>query len=393
MKSTFIAAFLAFSLIAVPVSAQAASGSSTGATRYYIANTKAFWKSAFGVRHAYANGFTTDLSDLQVRLARLAGLKPVTVKAFNILDDVAPTPTGDTPTPQPTPANQVNWGQKLMLGDAAGTDGGAGVAVAVLDTGVDITHPDLASRISGCADYTQIRDTVVVDQCDDANGHGTHVAGIVAATGGPDNVGVIGFAPLASISAFKVCGDSGICYGDDVATAMVDAVDQGANIIVLGMGGENESSFVDAAVQYAVDHEVLVVAAAGNDGPYADSMDWPARDARVVSVGAIDADFTVADFSSRGDNESTKAYQSQDGDLEMVAPGVNIESTFPGGTYAILSGTSMAAPAIAGLAARLWDPTAKYPAQTVRTALHQLTQDLDPIGDDNGSGWGIPLFK
>ncbi len=390
MKPSFIAAFLAFVVVATPLGAQAASASSTGGSRYFIQSTKSFWKSAFSARHTFADGFTADLSDLQVRIARFAGLRPISVKTFNILTDAtSPSPTASA-SPQPTPAESIGWGQEVVLGSAAGSDGGLGVNIAVLDTGVDRTHPDLQGRIAACADYTDTSKPMVADSCTDVNGHGTHMAGLIAATGGPDGIGMIGMAPLASVSAFKVCDDEGNCNSDDVAVAMRDAVDAGANIIVLGLGGEQESSLVSDALQYAVDHNVMVIAAAGNDGPYDDSLDWPASDSRTISVGALASDLTVADFSSRGNNAKTKAYHQDNGDLEFVAPGVNVESTFTGGTYAILSGTSMSSAVVAGLAARVWQADDEHPASATRTVLHSLAKDIAPAGDDNASGWGVP---
>jgi subtilisin len=218
------------------------------------------------------------------------------------------------------------------------------------------------------------------------------MAGILVADGGPNGSGIYGFAPKASISVYRVCDGTGLCLSDDIAVAIRAATDAGAKIILLGMGGESPSSFVNDAIAYAADHDVLIVAAAGNDGPYEDSMDWPARNPAVVSVGAVDTTLTPADFSSRGTNLKTAAFRSDEGDIEFAAPGVNIESTFKDDGYAILSGTSMAAPHIAGLAALVWQSEAEHPAQATRSVLHELAKDLAPTGDDAATGWGIPLY-
>lgn len=272
------------------------------------------------------------------------------------------------------------------------TDGGLGVTVAVLDTGIDTNHPDLHDRIGGCINFANPSSGLIEDSCSDGNGHGTHSAGIIAADGGPDGIGMFGFAPQAKLLAYRVCDDAGVCYSDDIAVAIQKAVDAHAQIITLGFGGEQDSSFISDALQYAADHHVLVIAAAGNDGPYDNSVDVPARDTRVIAVGALASDGTVADFSSRGNNESTKPYHPDAGDIEFIAPGVNIESTFTGGGYAILSGTSMAAPHVAGLAALLWQGKADNPAQVTRALLRQHSEDVGPDGDDNASGWGVPLY-
>lgn len=392
-KPRVIAVFIAFSvLLASPVSVLAASGGTD--TRYFVPSTRTFWRNAMGARHVFEDGFTADLSDFQLRVAKFAGLRPIPVKKFYILADTQ-TAESVSPTPQTTPTQSVSWGVRAMLGDEklAQTSGGQGVTVAILDTGIDREHPDLRSRIDGCFDFANPSKGMVEDSCDDLNGHGTHVAGIIAADGGLTGEGLYGFAPQASISAYRVCNSAGTCLSDDIAVAMRTAVDNGANIIVLGLGGESESSFIDDAIAYAQEKEVLVIAGAGNDGPYDDSMDWPARNASVVAVGALDSEKNPAEFSSRGINHKTKAYQSNEGDIELAAPGVNIESTFRDGGYAILSGTSMAAPHIAGMAARLWQKDALRPAQATRLLLHEMAQDISPVGDDDATGWGMPVGK
>lgn len=367
MKHPFIAPILAFSIVfAMPTAALAASGSSSN--RYFVPTTKAFWRSALGARNVFPDGFTADLNGLQLSVARWAGLKPIAVKKFNILaEQVAPSAS---PTPQITPSQSVSWGVRTMLGNdkLQKTSGGAGITVAVLDTGIDSTHPDLQDRIDGCFDLTDSVKAFIDGSCDDTNGHGTHMAGIIAADGGPDGTGFYGFAPQASISAYRVCNSDGMCLSDDIAVAIRHAVDAGDQIIVLGLGGEAESSFIDDALKYAADHDVMVIAAAGNDGPYDDSVDWPARNPITISVGAVDNERVQAEFSSRGR-------------VDFVAPGVNIESTFLDGGYAILSGTSMAAPHVAGLAALEWQKDAAHPAQATRDLLHKLA-----------SGAGIPTL-
>jgi len=391
MTSRTTAFLLVFSLLVLtPTSVLAASNSSS--SRYFVSTNRAFWRNAMSARHVFPDGFTADLSDLQMRIAKIAGLKPIAVKKFYILAEVAQSVS---PTPQITPMQSVSWGVRAMLGDneAVSTRGGQGVSIALLDTGVDTKHPDLAKRISGCFDLTDPTKSFVDGSCGDFNGHGTHMAGILVADGGANGLGSYGFAPQASLSAYKVCGSTGACLSDDISVAIVHAVDAGANIIVLGLGGEAQSSFMYDALVYATDRDVMIVAPAGNDGPYDDSVDWPAREPMVISVAAVDNSETPAEFSSRGLNETTEAYVSENGDVEFAAPGVNVESTFRDGGYAILSGTSMAVPHIAGLAARLWKHNAKHPAQATRTILQELARDIAKSGDDNATGWGLPVSK
>lgn len=385
MKYRYSAYFLAAAIALMPLSPAIAAESSTTPNRYFLQNTKTFWKNAFQARQVFEDGFTAELSDFQFTLAKLAGMKPIPVKRFSILDEEEATPT-----PQPTPISPQGWGVVTVAGDSD-SDAGDGITIAVLDTGVDRTHPDLADRIAGCVDYTGA-DPKTDDSCDDENGHGTHVAGILAADGGPDGEGMTGIAPGSQVLAYRVCSADGICFSDDIAVAMHDAVDAGAQIIVLGFGGDEASSFMDAAVAYAQEHQVLVVAAAGNDGPYEESVDSPARDPRVVAVGALDEDGAPAEFSSRGTNATTEEYVQDEGDVEFGAPGVNIESTSLQGGYAVLSGTSMAAPHVAGVAALIWQGEDEHPADATRDALHELARDVAPPGDDPATGWGMPVL-
>lgn len=391
MNRRQFALFLAFSLIfTYPMGVFAASDGSS--SRYFMETTHVFWRNAMGARHVFPNGFTADLSDLQLGIARLAGLKPIPVKTFSVLSESSTTSV--TPTPQTAPSQSVSWGVRVMLNnpELKITEGGLGVRIALLDTGVDRMHPDLARRVTGCVDVADAATGFIDGQCEDLNGHGTHMAGIMVADGGAEGVGSYGFAPQASLSAYRVCNGAGSCFSDDIAVAITSAVDAGANIVVLGMGGESMSSFIHDALVYAADHHVLVIAAAGNDGPYDDSVDWPARDPLTVSVGAVDNKNGPAEFSSRGMNQTTKALSSEEGDVEFAAPGVNIESTYRDGGYAILSGTSMAAPHVAGLAALLWQRTSDNPALATRDALHQAAQDIAGLGDDAATGWGIPIL-
>lgn len=152
MKRPLIAVLLAFSVIVGTPAAALAATSGTD-SRYFVPTTKAFWRSAFKARHVFEDGFTADLSDLQIRLARLAGIKPIAVKKFNILTDEA---LAATPTPQATPAQSIAWGVHALVRDDSLSDAtaGAGRTVAILDTGIDREHPDLKRRITLCADLT-----------------------------------------------------------------------------------------------------------------------------------------------------------------------------------------------------------------------------------------------
>lgn len=408
-------------------------------SRFFVKSTSNFWKNSLGVRHSFEGGFTADLSDFQLGLARLFRLDIEQVSVLHVLPDatlptVSPqavsenmtqqaniffqnTTVSPTPAPQPTlsptpiqrkairnkkgvilrylPTDQIDWGAETIYQDSKLTEttGGRGVKVAVLDTGVYTDHPDLKTNISECKDFTNSGFSVVDQECEDKNGHGTHIAGVIAANAGKDKLGIYGIAPQAKIYAFKVCDDEGSCYADDVAAGIQTAVDDGAQIINMSFGTDRDIEFVKNAIDYASQHGVLLVAAAGNDGPYPDSIDYPAAYKEVVAVGAVNGELGVIDWSSRGINNThqTKPYVVQDKDIEFAAPGENIESTWKNGGYAILSGTSMASPFVSGLAAKLWQFSAVDPAAETRKLLDDSAHDLAPDGNDNASGFGLPV--
>ncbi|MBI2063718.1 MAG: S8 family peptidase [Candidatus Yanofskybacteria bacterium] len=402
--------------------------------RYFVSSSSGFWKNALGVRHNFDNGFTTDASDFQLRLARVFGvdIKPVAVLQILPAESMdanlpnadeqsesdpqaSPSPMlSSIPTPAPTkilapkeatrgkdgtvrylPSDKTPWGIETIYSDPliTLTSGGANSNVAILDTGVYALHPDLTERVVQCKDFTNPRFPLIDGKCDDKNGHGTHVAGIIAADGGADGKGIYGVAPQANLFAYKVCGTNGSCYADDIAVALRLAADQGANIVNMSFGSDQESPLIRDAVSYAASKGVLLVAAAGNDGPFPDSIDYPGAYASVIAVGAIDQSMAITNWSSRGTNSDSTPWIVEDRDIEFAAPGEYIESTWNNGNYVILSGTSMASPFIVGLAAKYWQSTATDPMTATRDFLHSLATDLSPLGDDNASGFGLPQVK
>ncbi|MEX2090512.1 MAG: S8 family peptidase [Candidatus Paceibacterota bacterium] len=394
MNTKKIAYFLILSLlIGAAVSGTPALAAEDNGNRYLVKSSSNFWKKSFTVRHNFDNGFTADLSDFQLRLAKIFGVEIEPVRKAYIL------PAGEVAvaalraaSKRPVPSEQVPWGIKVVYDEPVleKTSGGAEVKVAILDTGIVKTHLDLKNRVKDCKDFSSNRAPLVDGKCDDKNGHGTHVAGIIAADGGSDGKGLYGMAPEANILAYKVCSDSGLCWADDIAVAIRAAADNGSNIINMSLGSDAESPLISDAVSYAASKKVLIVAAAGNDGPYVGSIDYPAASSAVVAVGSVNSFLEVSDWSSRGINLTTEPYVDEDQDIELAAPGVNIESAWKDGGYAILSGTSMAAPHISGLAAKLWQKDAEDPASATRDLLHQFSVDLQPLGDDDASGWGMP---
>ena len=249
-----------------------------------------------------------------------------------------------------------------------------------------------------CVDATKRR---IKDGCIDVVGHGTHVAGIIAANGGSDGLGIYGIAPEVNLFAIKVCGTFG-CWTDDVAAGIYYATDNGANIISMSLGGSSESDLIKGAIEYAISKDVLVIASAGNSGPEEDTIGYPAANINVVAVAAFNSLNGIADFSSRGMNNDDWIIEARE--IEFTAPGVAVESTWNNGCYNTISGTSMAAPHITGIAARDWkftyDGNYKNSAEATRAYLQGLARtytekvnDYGLDGDDVEAGFGLPIAK
>ena len=253
----------------------------------------------------------------------------------------------------------------VPLGDASGQK------VAVVDTGVDGGHPDLSGVVLPGYDAF----TPGGDGRNDANGHGTHVAGIVAALTG-NGAGVEGLARGAKILPVKVLEDDGSGFSSDVAQGILWAIGNGATVINLSLGAPTTSAVVDQAIREAISKGVVVVAASGNEGAKGNPVMWPAALPEVVSVGATDDTDARASFSGYGDW------------LDLVAPGVQIASTM-NGEYMYSSGTSMAAPYVSASAALL---RTRYPALSpvqVGEHLRATAEDLGPAGKDAEYGTGL----
>lgn len=399
-KKLYILPIFGAIMLLLPVSSASADGG-----RFFIKSTSGFVKGSIGARNEFKNGFTADLSDFQIGFLKLFRVDIEPVAELHILPDeeVSPSPEPSVKTKairnkkgsvvRYLPSDPTPWGVETVYQneDLLKTSGGLGVKVAVLDSGVNAGHPDLKNRVIECKDFTNFRFSIVDKQCDDKNGHGTHVAGIIAADSGTDKLGMFGVAPAAKVMAYKVCDTNGNCYADDIAVALRTAADNGAQVINMSFGTDNDIAMIADAINYASEKGVLLIAAAGNDGPGQGSIDYPAAYASVIAVGAVNPSLAVASWSSRGDNSLSTPDLVENRDIEFAAPGENIESTWKNGGYAILSGTSMASPFVTGLAAKFWKDDASNPAGATREFLHSIAQDLLPAGDDNGSGFGLPL--
>jgi serine protease len=261
------------------------------------------------------------------------------------------------------------WGHNRMDIDKLRSLGtGRGITVAVVDTGVDATHPDLSHAVLPGVDLVDSTG----DGRTDPNGHGTHVAGIIAAA--VNGVGVEGLAPNVSILPVRVLGRDGSGPDAVIAQGILWAVRNGAQVINLSLGGTDLDPLLADAVDQAISAGVLVVAAAGNSGNSGDTM-YPAAHPAVVAVAATGPDDRTAPYSTRGDY------------VDIAAPGTMILSTSPANSYRFESGTSMAAPFVAAAAAVLLERSLT-PSQVV-SRLFASAFDTDNEGFDRLSGNGI----
>ncbi|MBM6385639.1 MAG: peptidase S8 [Paenibacillus sp.] len=207
------------------------------------------------------------------------------------------------------------------------------IKIAIIDTGVQLNHPELASKLLPGYDYVSY-DAIP----EDGNGHGTHVAGIAASVTN-NGAGIAGVAPLASIVPIRVLDDSGMGTMGNVGNGLVYAANNGIQVVNLSLGGPVGDAFLQAAVQYAWDRGAVIIAAAGNDNTSYPIV--PASYPNVIAVASTNPSDLKSNFSNYG------AW------VDMAAPGDSILSTYIGSSYAYMSGTSMAAPQVAGVAALL----------------------------------------
>ncbi len=304
------------------------------------------------------------------RLAAIAQNASVAYVEQDGICEASGKPSSSTTQPPET----VGWGVSRVWGASQPTATGAGVKVAIIDTGIDLTHPDLAGNIKGGINLVRTNRSP-----NDDNGHGSHVAGIVAAI--DNTIGYVGVAPGASLYAVKVLDARGSGYLSTVAAGIDWARQNGMNVGNMSLGGSSGTSQLQAACDNAAAAGVLLVAAAGNSGDGSTltvETSYPAQYSSVVAVGATDYADAVASFSNTGPK------------VEVSAPGVSIPSTYKGGGYATLSGTSMASPHAAGLAAVLL--SAGSTASTIRADLDAHVRDLGPSGRDYGYGFGIAYY-
>lgn len=268
---------------------------------------------------------------------------------------------------------EVVWGGAQGATTVLPGQGGAGVRVAVLDTGIDCGHPDLSAGCVYGANFAGFT------QPFDDHGHGTHVAGIIGARA--NGIGVIGVAPEATLYAVKVMDANGSGAWSWVAAGLDWAVANGMHVVNMSLSGPQSSQAIVDAVAAAQAAGVLVVAAAGNSG-CCNTVGYPAKLPGAMAVAAVDRFDVIASFSSRGP------------EVDVSAPGVAVLATVPTGTcalchpsgYQTLNGTSMASPHVAGVGALLMSRGRS--AAEAWNLITSTAKDVGAPGWDDGYGYG-----
>ncbi|MCK5253497.1 MAG: S8 family peptidase, partial [Thermoplasmata archaeon] len=325
----------------------------------------------------------------------------------------SPPGKGGGKTP-PEPDQAIQWGvEDIKADDAWTTSTGSGVRVGVIDTGIDKDHPDLEENIVDGINYViKGKGKLKTDNWNDGNGHGTYVAGIIAAK--DNDIGVVGVAPDVDLYIVKALGDDGWGYESDVVAGIDWCVEQGVQVISMSLGDDPGTTALRDACANAYSEGVILVAAAGNDGPRYDedyeegddSIGYPAWYPSVIAVGMM---------INLGQWENERLWGSAAGpSLELMAPGTRILSTWNDGGYTmyakskygnmLISGTSVACPHVAGTIALVlgttpteewnseydttdndvWDP------DEVRQLLQDTADDLWSVDDPPSPlyGWG-----
>jgi len=346
-------------------------------------------------------------------LKKLPGVLHVSVDGeVKTLEVKVNAPPGKRGPVKSQPAETLPWGVDYIdaervwpLGingfvDVNG-DGDSEIEVAIIDTGVDRDHPDLATNIKWGISVLNGR---ITENFDDINGHGTHVTGTIAAL--YNDIGVVGVAPGVEVYMIKalnnggmgrwsdliiaidiaVKGPDGVIDADGDGVIVGDPEDDAPEVISMSLGGSDPPPELHDIIKAAYVYGIVIVAAAGNVG--ADTPSYPAAYPEVIAVGAVDENATVPDWSNRNP--------------EVAAPGVDILSTYPDDTYETLSGTSMATPHVSGIvaliqAARLAHGLPLLPpgtetdmdTSTIRGILHVTAADAGAIGYDELYGYGI----
>lgn len=278
----------------------------------------------------------------------------------------------------------VDWGLRVQnIPETWSKTSGEGINVYVLDTAGFTNHPDLISNYLGGKNFTNS------NTIRDLNGHGTHCAGIISAS--QNNIGMVGVAPKSKVYLIKVLSDNGsgaIKYIEDGLQYCIDSLqaENPAHIVSMSLGGDYPmGNKIELLIKKLYELNIPVVCAAGNSGR--EGINYPAKYKETIAIGAFDESGRLANFSTTGS------------ELDFVAPGVDIYSTWVNDSYASISGTSMATPFVAGIIALMLSKHKKQEEQTgfndcktvadIKNHLIKHSIDQGKIGKDKNWGYGI----
>ena len=269
-------------------------------------------------------------------------------------------------------AESVPYGITMVQAPLVSDAYTSNIKACIIDTGYTLGHPDLPS--SGVSGYAFSGHG---SWSSDGNGHGTHVAGTIAAIG-RNNIGVVGVNPSAKLGLHivKIFNDAGNwTTASNLVTAIQSCKNAGAKVVNMSLGGSSSTATEQNALASFYQGGMLLVAAAGNAGN--SSLSYPASYSSVMSVAAVDSSRNRANYSQ---------YNSQ---VEIAAPGSSVYSTYKNNSYSTLSGTSMATPHVTGVAALVWSQFPSCTPARIRTALTATAQDRGTAGRDVYYGFGI----
>ena len=278
---------------------------------------------------------------------------------------------------EPEPLAQVlPWGVDRIDADLAwSTTKGTGVKVAIVDTGIDMDHPDLAANIKGGINTIAVKGRYKdPNDFDDDHGHGSHCAGIVAAI--DNDIGVIGVAPEAWLYGVKVLSKSGSGQTSDCIEGVQWCADNGMDVVSMSWGSTSYDQALNDTCAAAWAAGCVLVGAAGNSGVEDPDL-YPAAYASVMAISATDSSDNIASWSNYGD------------EIELGAPGVSIYSCYKDAGYVTMSGTSMACPHVSGVAALAIAVYPSYTNNQIRQLLWDTAEDIGSSGWDIYFGYGL----
>jgi len=302
-------------------------------------------------------------TDLETAVARLTATPGVAYAEPNRVRRISRAPND--------PAFPEQWGLRTIQAPEAWTiTTGGPIVVAVLDSGVDAEHPDLAGKV--LPGYNALNSSA---NTRDDNGHGTAVAGLIAANT-DNNAGIAGLCWECRLLPVKVVDARGVGNDASLAIGIFWATENGARVINMSLGGEGDSRLLREAVDYAAGRGVVLVAASGNERQAGNLVTYPAAYPNVIAVGATGNDDSVTGFSNTGDY------------LDLAAPGVGLWTTLPGGRYGPPNGTSFSSPYVAAAAALVLTQRPDLGQADVGCILKASADDKGPPGKDPEYGWG-----